>query len=206
MSDLGRNKVQPIRSKKDLEDCFVYLRREINKVDEKVNPVLKRIKTRNYYLLYLGINIGLRISDLLRIKAGQVKNGYIQLREKKTGKLQQINVHEEVSSLITKNYINKFNLDDDSYLFASRIGFNKPMSRQNASLIITEVKEQLGWKFPVNTHTPRKTFGYHFYKKTKDVVTLQRMFNHRDSRTTLIYIGIIQEEIDQVRREFKVEF
>lgn len=206
MRELGRNKVQPIRTKKDLEDCFVYLRREMNQVDGKTNPVLKQLKTRNYYLVFLGINIGLRITDLLKIKAGQIKKGYIQLREEKTGKLQQIIAHEDVMDEIIKNYINKFNLDDDSYLFASRNGFNKPMTRQNVSNIIKEVADALKWKFPVNTHTFRKTFGYHYYQKTKDVVSLQRMFNHRDTRVTLIYIGIIQEEIDQARQNFKINF
>lgn len=204
--ELGRNKVQPIREQKDLEDCFVFLRREINAVDGSKYPTLKRIKTRNYYLVYLGINIGLRITDLLKIKVGQIRKGYIQLREEKTGKLQQIQANQDVLNEIIKNYINKFELDDDAYLFSSRKGFNKAISRQNVSNIIKEIAATLHWRYPVNTHTLRKTFGYHYYKKTKDVVSLQRMFNHRDPRVTLVYIGMIQEEVDKARGDFKLNF
>lgn len=204
--ELGRNKVHPVRDTKDLEDCFVFLRREINAVNVNFHPTQKRIKTRNYYLFLLGMNIGLRITDLLKITAGQINKGYIQLREEKTGKLQQIHANQEILNEIVRNYIKKFDLDDDTYLFYSRQGFNKPMTRQNASRVIKEVSTALNWNFPVNTHTFRKTFGYHYYKETKDVVTLQLLFNHRDQRTTLIYIGIIQDDLDEARKNFKLKY
>ncbi len=202
--NLGRNTVYPIREKKDLEDCFVYLRREIKAVDPQKYPTQYWIKTRNYYLVYLGINIGLRVSDLLRIKAKHIKDGFIQLREQKTGKLQQIQANKEVIREIKKHYVEKFEMDNDTYLFMSRKGYNKPMSRQNVSTIIKDIAKNLGWSFPVNTHTLRKTFGYHYYRSTNDVVGLQKMFNHSTPRTTLIYIGMIQEEVDTARQNFKI--
>ena len=50
----------------------------------------------------------------------------------------------------------------------------------------------------------RKTFGYHYYRKTKDVATLMKMFNHSDPSITLKYIGIIQDEMNRARREFSI--
>ena len=44
------------------------------------------------------------------------------------------------------------------------------------------------------THSMRKTFGYHHYKKYKDVAMLQKIFNHSSPAVTLTYIGIEQEE------------
>ncbi|MCJ2173246.1 hypothetical protein C7M22_00288 [Bacillus velezensis] len=58
----------------------------------------------------------------------------------------------------------------------------------------------------IGTHTLRKTFGYHFYRQTKDVAMLQEIFNHSDQRTTLRYIGINryheqrQKEIQNISR------
>ena len=57
-NDFGRNTVQPIRKKKDLEDCFTYLKRKIDAVDIKTHKKAKEILVRNYFLIYLGINIG----------------------------------------------------------------------------------------------------------------------------------------------------
>ena len=40
----------------------------------------------------------------------------------------------------------------------------------------------------------RKTFGYHYYKMTKDIATLMGLFNHSAAATTLIYIGLASDE------------
>ena len=205
-NDFGRNRVQPIREKKDLEDCFTYLKRKIDAVDLKTERKQKEIEVRNFFMVYLGINIGLRISDLTEIKVGSIKNGFIQLREKKTRKIQQIHVNPEVIEKIKKEYIEVFNLDNEAYLFKSRKGYNKPITRQQAYTILNDIAEDLKWKFPVGTHTLRKTFGYHYYIKTKNIVGLQKMFNHKDTQTTLIYIGMVQADVDQERKKFIVEY
>lgn len=49
-----------------------------------------------------------------------------------------------------------------------------------------------------------KLFGYHFYKKTKDVAMLQKLFNHSSPSTTLRYIGIEQDEIDEAYEDFEI--
>ncbi|MBO4299383.1 MAG: tyrosine-type recombinase/integrase [Clostridia bacterium] len=46
----------------------------------------------------------------------------------------------------------------------------------------------------ISTHTMRKTFGYHYYKMTKDIATLMGLFNHSAAATTLIYIGLASDE------------
>lgn len=55
----------------------------------------------------------------------------------------------------------------------------------------------------IGCHTLRKTFGYRYYKETGDVVSLQRILCHSSSRETLLYIGVIQEEINNSLRGFK---
>ena len=69
--------VQPIRDKKQLE---------------AMKKILKATSIRDYCLFILGINSGLRISDLLTLKVsdvtdekGKIKDR-ISLREQKTGK------------------------------------------------------------------------------------------------------------------------
>lgn len=43
----------------------------------------------------------------------------------------------------------------------------------------------------------RKTFGYHFYEQYRDVATLMVIFNHSNEHTTLRYIGVEQNNIDE---------
>jgi len=59
-------------------------------------------------------------------------------------------------------------------------------------------------KLPIGTHTLRKTFGYHFYQKYKDIALLQELFNHSAPSVTLRYIGINQDMIDVAMKEFKL--
>lgn len=56
----------------------------------------------------------------------------------------------------------------------------------------------------IGIHTLRKTFGYHFYRQTKDVAILQEIFNHSDQRTTLRYIGINQDAMNNAMKKFKI--
>ena len=54
----------------------------------------------------------------------------------------------------------------------------------------------------VGTHTLRKTFGYHFYQQTKNIVVLQEFYNHSDHSVTLKYIGINQEAVNKAVLNF----
>lgn len=65
------NFVQPIRDPKVLQDNKDYL---------------KQSNRRNYVMFLLGIYTGLRISDILWLRVGNVKGSHITLREKKTNK------------------------------------------------------------------------------------------------------------------------
>ena len=64
-------RVEPIRNKQQIEDMKEHL---------KLNNV------RDWLMFTLGINSGLRISDLLKLTVEMVSTGYITIREKKTGK------------------------------------------------------------------------------------------------------------------------
>ena len=58
--------------------------------------------------------------------------------------------------------------------------------------------ESIGITSPVSTHTLRKTFGYWIYKMhmfdPNCLLSLQKLFNHADLQTTMIYIGLIEEK------------
>ena len=54
---------------------------------------------------------------------------------------------------------------DDYYIFKSREGSNKPISRQQALNILKDAAAAVGITENVGTHTLRKTWGYHAWKK-----------------------------------------
>ena len=174
------NTVEPIRKKSDLT---------------KIKLLLKEQSQRNLLLFLLGINTGLRISDILSLRVSDVLNkDYIGIVEKKTKKYRKIVLSNSLK-LKLKNYTQKKPLTD--YLFKSRKGINQPITRIQAYRIIQNACQVVEIKENFGTHTLRKTFGYHFYKKTKDIALLQNILNHSSPKITLRYIGLTQDLIDK---------
>lgn len=83
-----------------------------------------------------------------------------------------------------------------TWLFPSRKG-DKLISKIQAYRQLQEAGGFAGVE-SLETHTMRKTFGYWFYKQTKDIAMLQEILNHSTSQITLKYIAINKEEKDNV--------
>ena len=176
--------VQPIRDRKKVE----AMKRE-----------LLRGGYRNYMLFLVGINTGLRISDILKLKVSDVRNQtHLTLREKKTSKIKRIKIMGIANEL--EDYIAE--MEDHQYLFTSQKGHNEPITRVQAYRILNKAAANIGLKEEIGTHTLRKTYGYHFYQKTKDVALLQELFNHSSPSVTLRYIGINQDVMDKAMDDF----
>ncbi|WP_298202118.1 site-specific integrase [Desulfosporosinus sp.] len=179
------NTVQPIRDKKLIE---------------RLKNELKKSGSRDYMLFCFGINVGLRISDILSLKVSDVRDrSHLTLTEQKTGKVRRIKINGISDDL--NDYIQGMN--DDDYLFRSQKGDNMPISRVQAYRILNKAADVIGIE-EIGTHTMRKTFGYHFYQKTKDVALLQELFNHSAPSVTLRYIGINQDIMDTAMDDFKL--
>ncbi|WP_373845379.1 tyrosine-type recombinase/integrase [Clostridium sp.] len=171
----------------------------------KVQQILRYAKQHNerdYVMLELGFHTGLRISDILKLKIGDIqdKKGnikkYLVLREGKTNKFKRIKLNPEVRDCL-KNYCK--GKEAYEYLIKSRQHGehgNKPITRQRAYQIIIEIGGMLGIE-DLGCHSLRKTFGYLYYKKTKDIALLQRLFNHSSQFITLRYIGVEQQALDK---------
>jgi integrase len=172
------NFVEPIRDKAKLEE---------------LKALLKKQSARNGFLLMFGINTGLRISDILPLKVEDVRNkSHLLITEKKTGKRKRFKLNQQLQEAI-RSYTQ--GMDDDEFLFASSKR-PQPITRVRAYQILSGTARKIGLS-EVGTHTLRKTFGYHFYQRTRDIATLQMIFNHSHPSITLRYIGITQDLIDE---------
>lgn len=152
-------------------------------------------------LFVLGINSGLRISDMLKLKVKDVRGkSHLVLREQKTAKNKRFLINSNLRQEL-EEYTKE--MEAEEYLFQSRIGKNKPLSRFQAYRILSTAGRKLGLE-NIGCHSTRKTFGYHHYKQHKDVALLQKLFNHSSPSITLDYIGITQDIIDQSIENFSL--
>ena len=175
--------VEPIRNKNDIR---------------KLEALLSKQSKRNLLIFTIGINCGLRISDILALNVSDVKDKtYIRINEQKTGKLKKFPINSKLQPMIAE-YTK--NMEFDEPLFTTIFG--NRMERVGAYIMFKKACRQAGLSEHIGTHTMRKTFGYHHYKKFKDVAMLQKIFNHSHPQVTLRYIGIEQDQIDESYENF----
>lgn len=183
--------VEPIRDRKKINDMKIYL---------------KGLSLRDHALFVVGINVALRISDLLKLTWGDVLNEdekrfkIIKLREGKTKKNREIELNKSARNSLNEllSSLDEYIVDD--YIFKSREGVNKHISRQQALNILKKAARAVEIKDNVGTHTLRKTWGYHAWKKGFSPALIMETFNHSNLYVTKRYLGIIQEDINALYR------
>lgn len=186
--------VEPLRSIEEIEEMKLAIKR-----GNKGIPKRSFLAERDVLIFLMGINTGLRVNDLVRLKIDDVKqNNMLAIREGKTNKRREINI------AMLRNEIDRFieGRDSDQFIFSSQKG-NKAITTTQVYRILNDAADFLG-RNDVGTHTMRKTFGYHHYKQFKDVAILQEIFNHASPSITMKYIGIRQDEINESLSNFRL--
>jgi integrase len=174
--------VEPIRKLKDIK-------------------AIKKLLTdnqRDYLLFTIGINNGLRVGDLLRLRVRDIHHlrvgQHITIRESKTKKDNILVVNKSVYKAL-KNYLYTSQSAEDDFLFPSRKG--------NGAITISAVNNLLKkWTAAINlrgnygAHSLRKTWGY--LQRTEYGVgfeVIAKRFNHSNPAVTMRYLGIQDKEI-----------
>ena len=196
----GRKTVFPFK-KEDLNNMIVICKKKYNEAVDNDDKEQQYLQDRNYMILHLGRNLAFRIEDLLQLKVDNFKNGGIYTREFKTNKEQSFELHPSLIKDI-EEYINRNELVEGEYLFKSRKGTNKPITRQRAWQIIKELAEQVKISYVVGCHSLRKYFARQYYEQTGDLIGLSEMLNHSDETVTLRYICWDKEDKLEKRKNF----
>lgn len=178
--------VEPIRDKKMIKKMYYYLNG----------------KDRKYGLMFkFGLNTGLRISDIIPIKVEDIFNSksafrdYLVIKEKKTGKEKKIKINSALRDEID-SYLKSRQNRTNSYLFYSAKGDH--ISRIQAYRVLKEAADCCGIE-NFGTHSLRKTWGYWTYRLSKyNVGLIMDTFNHSSQSITLRYIGVNQDQKDEL--------
>lgn len=193
---------EPIKSLDDIERFSKYL--------------INNGRYRDNMLFIVGINFGLRVSDLLQLRFAQLINDDLSFKttfpilEKKTKNTRKVRrnryltINDAVMDAVTL-YLEHTQCKLDDYMFRSESNrgsnINKPMSRMSVDRILKEVASTLHLDIKIATHTMRKTFAYHQMLMSNNdprkLLLLQKMFGHSSVAQTLDYIGITGEEIEE---------
>ncbi|PRX23144.1 phage integrase family protein [Orenia metallireducens] len=185
------NRVEPIRSKEKI--------REIKQLLKSEN------RWRDYVLFVCGINFGLRIGDLLRIKIKDIIDFDDSIRtnfeiiEEKTEKRNIIKINQEarkaIELLLDKTIIGN---NKENYLIYNLRDYKRSISRVQAYNLVQNWCRRVGIvDLAIGTHTLRKTWGYHAHQAGISIEVIQLKYKHASTATTRHYLGIEQKDVDQ---------
>lgn len=182
---------QPIRDSRQLSQFINYY--------ATVQP-----NQRNYTLIVMGLHTALRISDILELRWKNVFDfenvkcrTHLQLIEHKTGKKSKIVLCPETRKALSNFYIMK-KPDPDNYIFSAKVYRDKPLSRSQAYRIVRRAAENTIQEEHISCHSLRKTFGYHAWKQGVPPALLMDIYNHSSYDITKRYLGITQDERDDI--------
>lgn len=201
---------EPIKSMDDIMRISEYL--------------ISRGKYRDNMLFIVGINFGLRVSDLRKLRFSNLINDDCTFRDRfaileqktrntrRVRKNRYITINTAVVEAVTLFLEHKPGVRLSDYMFQSEStnGLNQggPISKVSIDRMLKGVAKDLGLGNRMATHSLRKTFAYHQMVMSgndpRKLLLLQKMFGHSTAAQTLDYIGITEEEIDEAYRKLNL--
>jgi len=164
--------------------------------DSTLNSAMKLMKqdiNPTFGLLVVtGINLGLRISDLLELTYGDLRGEFITIKEGKTGKDRTLKINDHIHTAVA--------------LFSKENGNFKAFRSQKDSVYSIQQVNRLIKQYykgaDISSHSLRKTFGRRVWNNNqqseKALMYLSELFNHSSIALTRRYLGIRQEELDDI--------
>lgn len=157
---------------------------------------------RDKLLFVMGINTGLRVQDLLALRVGDVRGcklgDRVSIKEKKTGKPNVLILNSEIM-LVLDEYLNSVQAKDEDFLFKSRKTHNSPLETLTVTKKVKSWTSAINLKGNYGAHTLRKTWTYHQRREFGvSWEVLAKRLNHSSPSVTRRYLGIQDEEVEQV--------
>ena len=142
--------------------------------------------------LVLEGNLGLRVSDIVKLKPSSiVRDGdryRLEITEQKTGKKRVFSVPLVIQQYI-ENYCLRNGIKQNELIF--------PISERAIQKQLAIVCDYLGYE-GISTHSFRKWYATEIYKNNGyDIALVQRLLQHSSAAVTQRYIGIEPQRIEK---------
>lgn len=197
---------EPIKSMDDIMRISDYL--------------IENHRWRDNMLFIVGINFGLRVSDLRTLRFSHLINDNLTFKDqfaileqktkntRKVRKNRYITINAAVIEAVTIYLENTPNVHLSDYMFRSESNHgasdNTPIHRNSIDRILKGLARDLDLNIKMSTHTLRKTFCYHQMaisgNDPRKLLLLQKILGHSSVAQTLDYIGVTQDEIAEAYR------
>lgn len=153
-------------------------------------------KARDMFLI--GAFTGLRYSDYSRLSPDNIKDGVIQIRNRKTGVTTSVPVHWVVREIIDGGYDfshplweQKLNQQIKDIAMMAGIDERVIVSQNRGGKVVETVRRKYEL---VSSHTARRSFATNAYKAGIPSIAIMKITGHKRESTFMRYIRISEEE------------
>lgn len=158
---------------------------------------------RNKAILELMYASGIRASEVVNLKVGDIDLEMDLIRTLGKGNKERIIPLGICASEILKSYIYQhrnylLKKENNDYLFLNNHG-NK-LTRQGLFKIIKKIGSEKNLTF--SPHTLRHSFASHLLQNGADLISIQQLLGHSDVSTTQIYTHISNEQLKKNYQDF----
>ncbi len=193
---------------------FVEPIRSTKKIAQIKNLLKGQGRYRDLLLFTMGINTALRVSDLLSLHIGDfvdhesTTRNRFWIREAKRNKRNDVIINDSITQTLTayRTAYPKMENNPKHFLFfnTKTDDYTSPIHRKHAWKVITTLCHDVGLQGNYGTHSLRKTWGYHARQHGVDLALIMHKLNHNSLAYTKRYIGITNEELEEVSRRLNL--
>ena len=169
---------------------------------QRIRNHLQTASPRDRALFELGVNGGLRISEIVSLNVGDVWSydapaSRLELTKTKGGRPRAVPLNGKataaISALISAKDLQGERMDPDAPLFCNSNGHR--LSRQGADLVLKALYRECKLSGKVTTHSLRKTFATTLLNKGATLRTIQVLLGHSSLATTERYLSVTDDQL-----------
>jgi len=178
----------------------IYLNEDEVKLFEKLDlskqPKLERVRD----LFLIGCYTGLRFSDYSILNPEQIKDGFIETTQIKTGDPVVIPIHDTVTEIINKysGVLPKAISNQKTNDYLKELTKKIPEMKAKVPINYTKAGQKVIQNFEkwelVTTHTARRSFATNEFKAGTPSITIMAITGHKTEKAFLRYIKVTPNE------------
>ncbi len=162
---------------------------------------------RNHAMLRLMLDAGHRVGELVaqRWQDINLQTGRVHIKNGKGARDRGLWINE-VCLEVLQSWRERQAADlgaAPDHVFTTLDG--KPMSTRYVQQMVKRYRERAGLVKQVTPHTLRHTFATDLLKATRNIRLVQKALGHASLQTTQIYTHIVDDELEDALRSFRVE-
>lgn len=181
-----------------------------------IQEYLKANNERDYIIFVIGIRTGYRMQDIVDLKIRDIRKALAECRfvieEKKRFRNYETRKNNKTEGYSGKAKPRVVNFERRDVFYKvlenytkGKAGYDYAFKSQKGDHIKVDsyarILKKAGERFKVynlGAHTPRKTYGYNLHKNTgKNISLVQLALGHSSPKTTIKYIGVEEDVIDE---------